>query len=146
MEPQDLNPQDEDTVDSVLVPDVLADIRDGVVAERMLISYINDNLAFLQWSIDSNGEYDCLTDDGRAALLGMRARGANELTRAFNARVRKEFKVLLRNAHVNPIVFIDRISPERYMHFLLSLRHPLRGDRLSRSSYSNKHAGLNHLF
>jgi len=120
--------EDDNSVSAESAPDVLADIRDGVVAERTLISYINDNLAFLQWCIDKSDEYDCLTDDGRQALQNMRTHRANEPTRAFNARVRMEFKVLLHNAHVNPIVFVDQISPEWYMHFLLSLHHPLHGD------------------
>jgi len=47
MEPQDLDPQDEDTSIDSVVPDVLADIQDGVVAEGKLISYVNDNLSFL---------------------------------------------------------------------------------------------------
>jgi len=93
--------QDDD--DSVLVEsatDVLADILDAVVAEHTLISYINDNLAFLQWCIDKSNEYDCLMDDGRQALQNMWTHHANESTHAFNARICMEFKVLLCNVHL----------------------------------------------
>jgi len=133
-------------LDNLMQEDVLADIQDGVVAECTLVSYINDNLAFLWWFISSGGEYDCLMDDGRQAILNTRTHHVNELTCAFNACVHSDFKALLQNAHVNPIVFIDQITPECYMHSVLSLCHPLHGDQLSKSSYSNKHAGLNHLF
>jgi len=40
---------------------ILANIHDGVVAERRLMGYINDNLSFLNWSLNSEGEFNCLT-------------------------------------------------------------------------------------
>jgi len=59
MEPEpaehfDNNVVDDDDDDVPPIPepvDVLANIRDGIVAERTLASYVNDALAFVKWCI-----------------------------------------------------------------------------------------------
>jgi len=126
--------------------DILANIRDGVVAERMLMGYINDNLSFLNWSLNSGGNFDCLTVYGKDQLAAIQILRNGEQSRAFNARVRSEFKALLRNAHEEPIVNLDRITPDGYMEYLVSLHHLGRGGYLSKSSYGSKRAALYHLF
>jgi len=125
--------------------DRLANIRDGVVAERTLTSYINDLLAFLNWCRE-NEEFDCLTDYGKNEIANMHVRQNGEGNRPFTMRIRSTFKAILRNAHVQPIVHLDRITPEGFMNYVLSLRHPSRGGSLSRSSYGSKRAALFHLF
>ncbi len=129
--------------------DALANIRDGVVCERTLTSYLNDTLAFLKWcTSEGNEEYNCLTDFGKAALTDMYEvqPGEREGGRPFTMRVRSTFKALLWNAHVQPIVHLNLITADGFMKYLLSLKHPTRGGSLSKSSYGSKRAALFHLY
>ena len=107
--------------------DALANIRDGVVCERTLMSYVNDMLAFLKWcTSEGNEEYNCLTDFGKAVLTNMYEvqPGEHEGSHPFTMHVRSTFKVLLWNAHVQPIIHLDLITADRFMKYLLSLKHP----------------------
>ena len=52
--------------------DVLANICDGVIAERTLASYINDALAFVKWCISlGNKDFNCLMAFKRAQVAAM---------------------------------------------------------------------------
>jgi len=64
---------DNDDVPPIPEPvDVLANIHDGIVAERTLASYVNDALVFVKWCISpGNKDFNCLMAFGRAQVAAM---------------------------------------------------------------------------
>jgi len=80
--------------------DPLADIRDGAVAECTLVGYINDNLAFLKWCLNTTGGlYNCLTEYGWLSIAPLQNPQTNESRCALNTCIHGAFKALLCNAH-----------------------------------------------
>ncbi len=126
--------------------DALADIRDNVVAKATLRIYINDNFQFLKWCLERSGDDDWLTDFGRESITALVVDREDETCHQHKARIHTGLQGLLRSAHLHPIVNLDKITSEGYMNYIVKLRHPGRGGYLSRSSYGNKRASLNHLF
>ena len=107
--------------------DVLANICDGVIAERTLASYINDALAFVKWCISlGNKDFNCLMAFGRAQVAAMLEcqLGEREGSRQSTMCVQSTFKALLCNAHAQPIIHLDRITADGFMKYVLSLQHP----------------------
>ncbi|KAG7361502.1 hypothetical protein IV203_036603 [Nitzschia inconspicua] len=92
------------------------------------------------------GMVDWLTEHGSDRLHAIQVRRAGETNRAFNIRIRTELHAVLRDANQNPVIHLDRIQPERFIEFILTLRRAGTNRYLSKSSYGNKRASLFHLF
>ena len=102
----------------------VANLCNGVVGEKTLTSYINDMLSFLNWCNSPGQEaFNYLTDYGKAKLGQIQVQPVGEGKRAHSMRVRAAIREILRDACTNPIVDINRIMPEGYMHYVLSLMH-----------------------
>ena len=103
----------------------VANLRNGVVGEKTLTSYINDMLSFLNWCNSPGQEaFNYLTDYGKAKLSQIQVQLVGEGKHAHSMQVWAAIRELLRDACTNPIVDINRITPEGYMHYVLSLTHP----------------------
>jgi len=126
--------------------DALANIRDNVVAKATLRIYINDNIPFLKWCLERSGDNDWLMEYGRQSIVMLVVNKEDESVHKHKVRMHTDLQALLRNAHSHPIVKIDKITSEGYMQYILNPRHPGNGGYLSKSSYGNKRASLNHLF
>ncbi len=123
----------------------IANLRNGVVGEKTLTSYINDMLSFLNWC-NSLGQEDYMTEYGKAKLVQIQVQLDGEGKHAHSMQVWTAISEFLCDAGINPIVDINHITPEGYMHYVLSLMHPTQCGFLSQSSYGNKCAALFHLF
>ena len=131
--------------DDIVVDAVdLDQVRDSVVADRTMNSYIGDILGFLSWC-RVNDMADWLTDLCKLELDSF-VRRENESLHVHRARVRLAMKNLLRNAHSDPLCHLELITPDGYMRHIISLRHRRNGGYLTKSAYGNKRAALFHLF
>ncbi|KAG7343152.1 hypothetical protein IV203_021097 [Nitzschia inconspicua] len=98
----------------------LNNVRDGVVSGRTSRIYLGDIIVFLNWC--SIHQVDWLTEHGSDRLHAIQVRRAGESNRAFNIRIRTELHAVLRDANQNPVIHLDRIQPERFIEFILTLR------------------------
>ena len=122
----------------------LDSVRDGVVGRGTLGSYIGDIVSFLLWL--KNNEVAWLTEYGISRLRNVVRQRVGERVRIRNRRVKLQVKALLREAELAPLVHLDAITAERFMQYVMSLRHTRNGGYLSKSAYGNKRSALFHLF
>jgi hypothetical protein len=102
----------------------LSDIRDSVVAPSTGKKYAWDIFAFMQWC--RNNDPTLLTEYGAEELAALQ-RQDGERVKQYTTRVRQRLVILLRNCHVQPIVNLGLITPEKLIQFILSLRKQKRG-------------------
>ena len=120
----------------------LESIEDNIISPSTCKSYVSGLMQFLTWVIANENQW--LTQYGNEQLASILVQRENETVRNFRVRRTREFKTLLRNSPTEPIVYIDRITPPRYISFILTLRR--NNTFLSKSSYGCKRAALYHLF
>jgi hypothetical protein len=122
-------------------------IRDGIVSPGTLQSYIGDILKFLEWLM---GEDDIrnvwMTPYGIDQMSDVFVRRENENDRVFRSRKLLQMKMLLREAFEKNIINVKKVTPDRYMAFIISLKGRGNTRHLSNSSYGGKRAALFHLF
>lgn len=120
----------------------LQTIRDNIISPSTYRAYISDLLQFLQWVHTNENQW--LTPNGNERLTDIYVQQENENARQHRARKMENFTNLLRDACAEPIVYLDRIVPSKYLNFILTLHH--NRPFLSKSSYGSKRAALFHLF
>ena len=118
-------------------------IRDNIISPNTHKTYLRDLLQLLRW-VQIN-ENDWLTEHGNNCLTTIIVRVENETDQQYRTRSTTKFEALLRESSTHAVAHLDRIDPETYVKFILTLRHP-SGAFLSRSAYGNKRAALNHFF
>lgn len=134
-ENEEETPQFELTIDN---------LRDGIVSENTNNSYLGDISQFLSWVMVH--EVTWLTEFGKVELKDILIIPVNESVRAHNARVLGRLRSILRNSYETNVVILNKITPVRYMDFILTLTGRNGSRHLSNSSYNNKRAALHHLF
>ena len=122
----------------------LQSIRDGVVGASMRGSYIGELVTFLSWVASEKREW--LTAYGRRVVSRVVDRREGERIRQHSTRARRQLGALLRRAEDKPLLVLDNVSPDGYMEYLMDIRHPRHGGRLSKSAYGSKRSALFHLF
>ena len=122
----------------------LDSVRDGVVGQGTLGSYIGDIVAFLLWTNEHETEW--LTHYGKGRLRNITRQRPGEAVRQRNKRVKLQVRALLREAENNPLIHLEAITAERFMNYVMSLRQIQNGGYLSKSAYGNKRSALFHLY
>ena len=136
---------DDDVV--LQVGDITLDtVRDGVVSKKTLDMYGHESLTFLSWC--QTNRPDWLTAVGTGRLQRIKTRREGERTRAFQKRMYRQLKTLLRRCSSEPLLVLHRITPESFMDYVMSNRRDARrgGGYLGKSAYGNKRSAFNHLF
>ena len=135
----------EEPVDTSAVGEVtIADLRDGIVSENTLISYLGDIVQLLSWCLKNEGTW--LTAYGKRHLNDALNIRPDEGVRAHHNRRTSKLKFLLRNSFEKHIIFVDVITAVRYMDFILSLTGRNGSRYLGTSAYGSKRSALHHLF
>ena len=119
-------------------------VRDGVVGQGTLDSYIGDIVSFLVWV--KQNESDWLTNYGERRISQILRTRQGESERIRSRRVKLQVKSLLREAEVHPIVELEAITAESFMGYVMTLRNQRTNSYLSKSAYGNKRSALFHLY
>lgn len=134
---------DEEEQDNILALLTVQTLRDNIVSPQTLRIYTSDLQHFLRWLQLNENRW--LTPHGNRRIADIVVQQEAENDRVYKTRVTREFANLLRNSPTEPLVYLNRIAPPRFMQYLFTL-HEERGNFLSKSAYGNKRASLNHLF
>jgi hypothetical protein len=123
------------------------EIKDAVVAERTTSSYIGNIYVFLQFCMDAtSAPYNSVvTDIGRQNLMALHPR-QGERSIAYKRRKFSEMKKILRECSEVPLININILSADDLMNYIRQIRGVRNGRMLSKSSFANHRAALNHLY
>ena len=119
-------------------------LRHGIIAESTTTGYAGEVFSFLSWAMTNQPTW--LTAHSTSALESLALSTADLRVRAKNKAIRETISQLMRQAHQQPILHLDRLTPMGYMHYIASLRHKTTHGYLSKSSYGTKRSALRHLF
>ena len=119
-------------------------LRHGIIAESTTTGYAGEVFSFLTWTQTHQPTW--LTDHATSVLESLSLSTADQRVRAKNKSIRDTISQLMREAHQQPILHLDRLTPMGYMHYIASLRHKTTHGYLSKSSYGTKRSALRHLF
>ena len=118
-------------------------VRDNIVSESTTRSYIPDILNFLFWC--RQFMTDCLTQYCVDRIDAFIAEYPGRDIRFLTCRSKERFKVMLRNASTTPLLIMERLNPQKFMSYIITLCRK-DGGFLSKSSYGQKRSALNHLY
>ena len=119
-------------------------LRHGIIAESTTTGYAGEVFSFLSWVLTHQPTW--LTEHATNTLQSLAASTADLRVRAKNKAIRQAISQLMREAHQQPILHLDQLTPMGYMHYIASLRHKKTHGYLSKSSYGTKRSALRHLF
>jgi hypothetical protein len=122
-------------------------IKDAVVAERTTSGYIGNITLFLHFCMESTiAPYNMvLTDEGRANMESLHIRQGERVV-AYKRRRMFEMKRILRECSETPLIDIDVLTADNLMNYIRQIRGVKNGKLLSKSSFANHRAALNHLY
>jgi hypothetical protein len=118
----------------------LSTIRDNIVTDGTLKTYLADILHFLFFCLNHNHAY-CLTEYCIRLLNSYTAKYPRRLVQFVVSKSKKEFKAIIRNCKDVPLVHLDRMNPDTFGLFLLHIRKK-DGKFYSRSSYGLKKSAV----
>jgi hypothetical protein len=123
------------------------EIKDAVVAERTTCGYISNITLFLHFCNESTiAPYNrVLTEVGRANLESLRIRRGERVV-AYKRRKMSEMKRILRECSEVPLIDINALTADHLMNYIRQIRGVKNGKILSKSSFANHRAALNHLY
>jgi hypothetical protein len=123
------------------------DIKDAVVAERTTCSYIGNIYVFLQFCLDATcAPYNSVvTEAGRENLRQLHPR-YGERAIEYKRRKYSEMKRLLRESSEVALININVLSADDIMNYIRQIRGVRNRRMLSKSSFANHRAALNHLY
>jgi hypothetical protein len=122
-------------------------IKDAVVADRTTSSYIGNIYVFLQFCLDStSAPYNTVvTEVGRENLRGL-ARRPRERAIDHKRRKFQEMKRILRECSEVPLINVNVLTADDIMNYIRQIRSVRNRRMISKSTFGNHRAGLNHLY
>jgi hypothetical protein len=144
-----LNDDNEDDVEEIGDEEgfTMDDIKDAVVSERTTSSYIGNIYVFLQFCLDAtSAPYNSVvTEVGRDNLRGLERRPRE---RAIEHKRRKfqEMKRILRECSEVSLINVNILSADDIMNYIRQIRSVRNRRMISKSTFANHRAALNHLY
>jgi hypothetical protein len=136
-----MNEDDED----IELPDIeLGEIRDGVVSERTMVSYVAEIFNFFVWV--RFHQPDVLTEACKNILALYEDEFPDVQPNKLYAKVKGRFQLQLRGSDTVPLIVEGALSANTYMNYIRTLRNKKTGNYLSRSAYGVKRSALFHLY
>jgi hypothetical protein len=144
--PNDENEPNEDEAEAVGF--TMDEIKDAVVAERTTISYIGNIFTFLSFCVESTvAPYNrVITEIGKSQLQLINTRQDGERLIDFKKRRFLEMKRILRQCSDVPLIDVNVLSADDLMNYIWQIRAVRSRRVLSKSSFANHRAALNHLY
>ena len=119
-------------------------ICDEIVGKSTRCGYPGDIIHFLGWVVEHHGDW--LSGFGSVVVVNLSVIQNGEGQRNHSKHLCCDLTVLLQNAEANPLIDLDAVTADRYMEYLMSLRHPCHGGLLRKSAYGNKCSALFQFF
>jgi len=123
-------------------PISIEQMRDGVVADNTYSRYVNEIIHFLNWlAVSLPGWMTELCSTQHEAII-MRREG--EGLRQREKRIKEAWYKLVKNADVQPLIFVEIMTPEGVMNYISSQANQSTGLPLTKSGYNGKRSAIYH--
>ena len=124
-------------------PISISDMRDAVVDETTYSKYVNEIIPFVDWLRAELPDWlttYCLDRHDQIVLLR-----ENEGRKQRQQRVKASWMDLVKNAGSQPLLHLDRMTPDGVMQYIRLQANQRTGKYLSASSYNGKRSAIHHL-